>query len=181
MDRDLRIVGAGLDGDVATAARRIEVVGGKVRQIHQRGGPEVGEAEAVVEQRRSETDGEGQPGGRKVQCFTGVARRSVSAVAGRAVLGGFEAGSHAFGHRGPRRQQRDQLVAVASGHIEGDEVHAILRGSDDPGLMFAAERDHGVGGGVLGGGRGDTADHCPGTGENHPRTRGAEQPTSRDA
>ena len=58
--RHLRVVGAGLDAEVAARARRVEVVAEERREVLQRRRPAVGQPEPVVEQGRPEADGDRQ-------------------------------------------------------------------------------------------------------------------------
>jgi hypothetical protein len=63
--RHLRVVGAGLDAQVAAAAVGVERVAGEVREVHQGLGALARQAEpglaVLLEQRRPESDGQGQP------------------------------------------------------------------------------------------------------------------------
>ena len=87
--RDLRVVGAGLDAEVAVRADRVEVVGREVRQLLERRGPPVGQAEPVLavlvdEQRRPEAERDRQPGRRQPDRLAGVVGRQVVGAVERA-------------------------------------------------------------------------------------------------
>ena len=56
VEGDLRVVRAGLDAEVAVAARRVELVAGQGGQVRQRGRPVRREAEAVVEEPGAEAE-----------------------------------------------------------------------------------------------------------------------------
>ncbi len=103
--RDLRIVGAGLDAQVAVGPGRVEVVGREVRQPlaapraagrRARSGP----CRLVAEQRGPEAEGDGQPGRRQPDRLAGVVRRRVVRRRSRAD----RAGASRPGSSAPRRR-----------------------------------------------------------------------------
>jgi hypothetical protein len=63
VEGDLRVVGAGLDRQVAAAPRRLEEVAGEAGQLGQGGRPPASQPEAIVEQPGPEADCHGQPPG----------------------------------------------------------------------------------------------------------------------
>ena len=171
MHGDLRVVGAGLHAEVAVAARRVELVGGEVREPFQGSGSAVREPEpvapvAVAEEPGTEAERQREPGGGQPAGLAGVARRGVVrrvlAVADRLP------GGHRRGRRGPAFEQGDQLGPVLGGDVERGEVQPVLGGGDDPGLVLPVERHHRLGALVPGDerdatrGRGD-ADSGPGS------------------
>ena len=100
---DLRVVGAGLDDEVAVGARGIEVVGREVGQLDERLGEPGGEPEPVArraaaprEQRPPEPEREREPGGREADRLAGVVGR-------RVVRPG----------RGPERPRREPAASAA--------------------------------------------------------------------
>lgn len=64
MERDLHVVGAGLDAQGSAGPGGIQVVGGEAREVHQRVGAAHGEADDTLavlrEQRRSHAEGDGE-------------------------------------------------------------------------------------------------------------------------
>lgn len=170
--RDLRIVGACLHTQIAAAARPVEVVAGELRQVDQRLGAPVLDAEAVLavllEERRADAEGQREPGRRQPERLTGVVRRRLGEPAHRAV-------ADRVARRHPRRRLRplleegDQLVAVVDGDVERGEVQPVLDGGGDPGLVRAVER-HGRRGHVRHGRCGVTAGA-----QRHGRTAGRDR------
>ena len=147
---DLRVVGAGLDAQVAAADRGVELVAGERRQLDQRRGTAGGQAEAVGavggrEQRGTEPDGQREPGRGQPDRLAGVVRRGVLLAVHGADRAGVLPGGHPPGGRGPGLQHLDQVLAAVGGDVEGDEVQPVLRRGDDPGLVAAGERDGVVG------------------------------------
>ena len=90
--RHLRIVGTGLDAEVAVGPGRIEVVGREVRQPSQRRRLPTGEPEPVLaaaaEQARAEAEGDRQAGRRQPDRLAGVVGRRVVRARGRPDLAG---------------------------------------------------------------------------------------------
>jgi len=141
---DLRVVGTGLDADVATADLRAQGVSEEGRQVLECLGFAAGQAEPVLagragEHPRPETDRDRQAAGRQIECLTGVLRRRLRYVRDRAALAGRFAASHPPSRHGPCLQQRPQFFAVCGVDVEGREVQAVLGGGDDPGLMRTVE------------------------------------------
>ncbi len=143
--RHLRVVGAGLDAEVAAGELRLQRVAGELRQLGQGGGPTVGEAEAVppvgvAEQRRPEADGEGELRGRQAERLTGVVRRGLRHAADRAEHPGVPPRGHPGGGGRPLLKQFDQPGPVLGDHVERHEVQPVLRRGDDAGLVLTVER-----------------------------------------
>ena len=71
MKRHLRIVGAGLDRQIAAGRLRRQLVAVEPRQVDQRLWPRAGEAVTILavldEQPRAEAERDGQPGGRQTE------------------------------------------------------------------------------------------------------------------
>ena len=139
MHGDLGVVGAGLDAEVAATAGGVEVVAQETREVMQRSGFAVLQAEPVVEQRRAVADRDRQVRGVEVVGLTGVLGRAVGASADDSAGRRLGAGRHPLGCAGPRLQHLAQLVAVLGDDVQGDEVHAVLRRGDDPGLARSTE------------------------------------------
>ena len=139
MEGDLGVVGARLHAEVAAAARRVELVAGQRGQVAQRRRPLAGQAEARVEERRPQAEGDREMRGRQPECLAGVLRgreRLVVGVADRAP------GGHALGRLRPLAQQPAQVVgAQALLDVEGGEVQTVLRRRGDAGLVAAVEGD----------------------------------------
>ena len=113
---DLRVVGAGLDAEVAAGPRRVEEVAREVRQLAQRVGLPVGDAEAVAavgvaEQRRAEAEGDRQAARRQVERLAGVVGRQAYVAVDGAGTRGLAARSSARRRAVHRSQQVDELVA----------------------------------------------------------------------
>ena len=172
---DLRVIGAGLDTQVAAAAGRVEGISGEGREVGELVRASAGHCEsvdalAVGEQGGAEADGEGQPRRRQVQCFTGVLRWQRRVPRHRS--GAHVAGDGHRGSRlGPLLQQLDQVVAARGGaQVEGSKVQPVLRRRRDPGLVGSEERHRHLGlrrGDGFGGphtGQGDTPGAQSGSG-----------------
>ena len=143
--RDLRIVGAGLDAQVATARLRVEVVAEEGREPFEPLRPARGDAVAVFarlgrEQGGTESDRDGQSGGRQALRFTRVVRWRFGRSADRTGRADLQPLGHARGGVRPVLQERDQVVAVrARHHVEGREVQMLLDGRRDARLMGTEE------------------------------------------
>lgn len=181
--RDLRVVRARLDAQVAAAAGRVEIVAGELRQIDERLRAPVLEAEPPLgEQGGTEADGQGEPGRLEPQRLAGVVRWCFGETAVRPVADRVTV-RHALGGPRPLLEQRDQLGPVLRRHVERGEVQPVLDGGGDTGLVHTVERHRGAAvrgrhGVVLRTHRGDRA-----TGrdraECQPGTAPAEQRTAR--
>ena len=189
MHRDLWVVGAGLDAQVAATARRVEVVAGEGREVAQRLGAAVGEPEAAVEERGAVPDGHREVPRREVERLAGVLGHLPRPAADGAPRGGLGAGRHPLGGARPAGQQVAQLGGVLRDDVERDEVQAVLGGRRDAGLVLAAEGDdpgirsgrqrrvpgirHGTGGSRGVGEPGDPGGGRPGPPDEHrPARRG---------
>ena len=149
MHRDLRVVGAGLDADVAVAAGRVEVVPDEPGQVLQRGWLAVGEAEPVIEEGRTVADGDGEVRRVEVVGLAGVLGGTVGTAADDAARSRFGTCGHPLGRAGPGLQHVREGGLVLGDHVERHEVHPVLGGRDDPGLALAPEGHRVVGrGGV---------------------------------
>ena len=150
MHGNLGVVGASLDDDVTTPARRVEVVAEEGRELTQRLWPPVGEAEPVVEEGGSVADGHGEVTRGQVERLPGVlgdVPRPATDDTARRRLGTV---GHPLGRPGPPGQQIPQLARVVGDDVECDEVQPVLRGGGDAGLVLAPKRYEAVvdGGGV---------------------------------
>ncbi len=146
--RHLRVVGAGLDDDVATGARRVEVVAEEAGQLAQRLGPPVGQPEPVVEQARAVADRHGEVTRREVERLTGVLRHVPRPPADDAAGCRLGAQRHPLGRRGPPGEQVAQRVAVVGDDVERHEVQPVLGRRGDAGLPLTAEGHDAVVGGI---------------------------------
>jgi hypothetical protein len=140
----LGVVAARLDAEVAARGPRHERLAREARQVHEGGGPAVGDAEAVdalhgSEERRAEPERDGEAGGRQVERLARVVRRGVVGAVDRAERARGSARRHARGRRAPVLQERDEAGAVDVGDVEGGEVQAVLGGRRDAGLVRAVE------------------------------------------
>ena len=185
--RDLRVVRARLDDEVAVAARRVEGVGGEVGELDERVGQAVGEAEAVGavgcdEQRAAEPERDRQARCGQVGGLARVVGRRVVRARRGAVRARRQTLREPRGDRRPALQERDEVVAVVRRDVERCEVEPVLRGRDDPGLVITGEREGPRGGRSGGLGRGAAAEaearRADGGGPEQPAT---EQRTARHA
>src|SRR6185437_3722439 len=74
VERDLRVVRAGLDAQVAVAAGGIQRVSRQCRKVGECGRALSGQAESVVEEGRPESDRHGEPRRAEVEGLAGVDR-----------------------------------------------------------------------------------------------------------
>ncbi len=149
MHGHLRVVAAGLDAEVAARGLRDERLAGEARQVDERGGAAVGDAEAVDavggrEQRRAEAERDGEAGGRQVERLARVVGRGVVRSVDRSERARGSARRHARGRGAPVLEERDEARAVDVGDVERGEVQAVLGGRRDPGLVRAVERVRGA-------------------------------------
>ena len=92
---------------------------------------------ALLEQGRSEAEGQGQSGGGQPERLAGVSRRAV--VRQSCAAPDRRAGRHLGRRSGPGLQQGDQLGAGVGGDVEGSEVQPVLGRGEDAGLVLAVE------------------------------------------
>ena len=145
MHGDLRVGGADLDREVAVARGAFEGIPDERRQPIEVGWPLGGDAEAVLavrlEQRRAETERDGQPARWQVEGLAGVIGRGLRIAAERARGADIEALGHPRGRVRPRAKQPDERGAVDTGQdVERREVEVVLDGRGDAGLVCADER-----------------------------------------
>ena len=139
VEGDLRVVGAGLDADVAAALRRVERVVAERRQLLQRRRALRREAVAAS----SNSDGP-RP---KVIVSRAVCSPTASPVScggafGSSLIGpAGSAGGHQRRRGRPGAQQVLDVLARVGHDVEGREVQPVLRGRGDAGLARAVERD----------------------------------------
>ena len=141
MERRQRIVGAGLNRQIAAGARRDQSIAVEPRQLDERRRAPRRQAEAVLavldENPGAKLEGQGQPGRHRAERLAAVAAR-------RRRL----AGRHPGRGLGPGAQQPNQAVPPCGEEVEGGEAAVTLRRRRDPALMFAPEGlDGGRGGG----------------------------------
>ena len=137
MERDLGIVRAGLDAQVAARAGRVELVARERGQRAQAGGPALLQPEAL-EDARPEADGDREPPRAEADGLAGVGGRHL----GRALDGARRLpGGHPPRRVGPRAQELAQIRGALGGEVERAEHEPRLRGRRHAGLMRALERD----------------------------------------
>lgn len=140
MEDHLRIVRAGLDAQVAVGQfRPQDGVAGDGAERGQLGRSTVGQAEPVVEQAGTETDGDGQRMGAEVHRLAGVERwllRLGRRVADLLALG------HPGGHRRPAAQHAPEFLDIGGGDVERGEHQPFLLGCGDARLAGTVERHH---------------------------------------
>jgi hypothetical protein len=139
VEGDLRVVGARLHAEVATASGRIELVARQSRQVTQRRRAVAPEPEALVEHRRAEAERDREVGRREPSRLARVLERRQRL--GPGVAEGASA-RHALRRGRPRPEQFAQVRATqAVGDVEGGEVQPVLRGGGDAGLVGSVEGD----------------------------------------
>ncbi len=142
--RDLRVVGAGLDAQVAVGAVDVDVVAREVRELLERLRAPVGQAEPVVavlvdEQGRPEPEGQGEPRRGQADRLAGVVGRQVVGALDRPDRAGVPALRHPLGGQRPRLQQLDEVLPGGGGDVERREVEPVLGLRGDAGLVLPAE------------------------------------------
>ena len=137
----LRVVRAGLHAQVAAAAGRVERVPREPGQVGERVRPLRGEAEAGVEQRRPDAEGDGEPGRAVPERLAGVGGRCERVRTGRAVAADLAADGQRLGRGRPPLEQGDQGGPVARGHVVRREVQVALHGRGDARLVRPGEGD----------------------------------------
>src|SRR5580698_2665836 len=131
------VVCAGLDAQVAAGVAGVEVLVGQRRQLAESRGLAVGEAEPVIEQRRSIAEGDGQLGDRRADGLARVDWRRV----GPGVLPDELPRGHGGGRGRPRPEQVAQVGAGSAGDdVERAERQPVLGRSGDAGLVRPVER-----------------------------------------
>ena len=121
-----------------------EVVGREVRQPAQRGGLPRGEPEPVLAAPRGTASARSRRSGSDPTAAARSPRRCRPAVRRTGPRSApYSPAPCALGHPGggggPVLQQRDQLVAVVGGDVEGGEVQPVLGRGGDAGLVLAVE------------------------------------------
>ena len=137
--RHLRVVGAGLDDDVAARARRVEVVAEEGRAA--RAAPRAVGRPGRTGRRtaRAVADRHGEVARREVERLAGVLRHVPRPAADDAARRRLGAQRHPLGGRGPAGQQVAQRVAVVGDDVERHEVQPVLGRRGDAGLPLTAE------------------------------------------
>ncbi len=137
VEGDLLVLRACLHAQVAPAALLIEVVTGEGGEVGQRGRAPRREPEPSVEERRSDAEGEREPGRPEAGRLAGVRRRQPRVLRSRDGITHDEA----LGGGGPGPQQCHEVAAGERGDVEGGEHQPVLRRGRDPGLVRAVEAD----------------------------------------
>src|SRR5581483_5138527 len=146
VEGDLRVVGAGLDGEIAVRPLGLELVAGKARERTQ--GLRTREAEAL-EERGAEAERQRQARGTQADCLAGVDRRAERV--GR--LAHALAGAHPGGRVRPGPEQFAELRRPRVENVERGEVEALLRRRRDPRLVLPVKGDDPLGSAVAAGQR----------------------------
>jgi hypothetical protein len=140
VERDLGIVGAGLDAEVTAGALRLQLVageGGERTQLRRAACPQ---AEAVLavalEQAGPEPDRDGQRRGAESESFQAVGRGRAGRVRD---VGRGSAGGERRGCLRPGAQQVAQVAGARRGEVERAEAEAPWRGRRDPALVLPVE------------------------------------------
>ena len=158
--RHQRIIGAGLNRDVASGLCGLELIAIEFRQVDERRRPLVRQAipvHAVLgEKPGAKAEGKGEPGGREAErrAAIGPLDRNIPAQ----VAGGL-AGAHSRRRKGPKPQHCGQLVPRLGETIERGEVAVRLLAGFNSALMEAEEGFLDWGPDLRRGGRG-AADIC---------------------
>ena len=141
VERDLRVVGAGLDAEVAAGAVRVELVAGEAGRAGR--APAAAGAPSPKRPRREdagpEAEGDREPRGRQAERLAGVdGRRDQQVVRPAERLAGASSRAAAAVQS---RSSPASSVAVGERQVERAEDEPVLRGGGDPGLVLAVERD----------------------------------------
>ena len=138
VERDERIVGAGLDAQIAAGVVGVKILVGQRRELGERGRLAGGQAEPVVEQRWPVADRDRQPGHRRPDRLAGVDRRRVRLR----VLADQPAGGHVRRSPCPRVQQVPDVGGARPGDgVQRAEREPVLGRCGDAGLVRSVERD----------------------------------------
>src|SRR6185312_5032964 len=142
--RDLRVVAARLDAEVASDELVLQRINGEVREVDERFGALVCQAEAISPIRGSkeggaESEGDGEPGCGEVERLARVIRRCIERAAHGAVWSDLAALRHPRGRRGPVLEQTNQIGARDVGDVVAREVEAVLRRGGDARLVLSVE------------------------------------------
>ncbi len=162
VERDLLIVRAGLNEQVAAGFLGDQLIAVKARQIDERGGAARGQPVAVLavlrEETRAEAEGDRQSAGAEAEHIGGIrgaliagcviraigvsraGRISRTSRVGRRQRRGRLALRHAGRSVGPGTQQGDHVIAFLGREIEGGDIRVALLRRDDAALMQAVER-----------------------------------------
>ena len=142
VEDDLRVVGAGLDAQVAAGDRLAHHrIPWNDTQRPQRSREVPGQAEPVVEHGGAEPNRDGQRVRPEVHRLAGVLRRLFGLRLG--VRDRF-AGSESRRHGRPSAEHLRQFQPVGGGDVQRGEHQPLLLRGGDPGLVLAVERHHGV-------------------------------------
>ena len=145
MHRHLRVIGAGLDADIAIGNLGVQEVVYQFRHRLEILGHLVADTETilavgVLEQRTTEAKGDGEPVDAVVRGFTGVSGGCVFVAFEGALGGNLQAHAHTRSRIGPVLQQLNQVIAsLVVTNVEGREVHLVLLRGDDSGLYLSIE------------------------------------------
>ena len=140
VEGDLRIVGAGLDQEIAAGSRRDQLVAGEMRQIDKGRRPLRAKSVAVgpvlLEQPEAEAEGHGEARRRQVEHVVGIGLRCVVALAGNLDRPALAQRRSGFG---PLAQQLFHIGALGGREVEDGDIGVRLRRGDDAALMRAPE------------------------------------------
>ena len=148
MEGDLRVIGAGLDAEVAAGVGRLQLVAREVRQVGEFGRAQVLHFQ-LAEEAGADAKGEGEVVRVEAVCFAGVGRRDVEVFA--VGFDVFAAGEvQAVGR--PHLEHFLDFFAVIAVQVGDEEVDMFLCRGSDARLVAAVEGDF-VMRGRVGGGR----------------------------
>ncbi len=158
VERDLVVVGGGLNHEVATGPALLELIPGKLGEGRERLGPLCRQPEPTVKQSGPDTKRHREARGVEPPRLAGGARRRVSRAGGRRRPPRGEV----CALLGPDFQQVPELRGVSGGDIEGGDKGELSLRRGDPGLVGAVEC-HSIGGAADGARR---EGHTGGDGRN---------------
>jgi hypothetical protein len=137
VERDLRIVGAGLDAEISVRLVRVELVEREVRDVGQLGRPLRRQAD-LVEQRGAEPERQRQARRGEPGRLAGVGRRPSGIFVRRAQR---LAGDQGRRRRRPRSQQVVEVALARTDEVERREAQVGLLRGEDACLVGAMEGD----------------------------------------
>jgi len=141
MESHLRIVGAGLDRQIAAAAGVEQLIAVEARQVHQRRRPLRRQAVAILsipdEQPGAEAEGYRQPRRRQTQRLAGIGAGNRGIVADRTRR---LAAGHPGGSIGPPAQEHDQVITLRRPEVEHAKIGVALHRCRDAALVLAPKR-----------------------------------------
>jgi hypothetical protein len=140
VERDLCVIGARLNREVATALGLDQLITIERRHVDQRlraaGGKAVAVGTVLAEQTRTETERHGQSRRQQAEGVATVSGRRAGVGAERL---GCLPSCHSGSRRGPGLQERHDVGRLLRGQIKRGEVGVALRRRDDAALVLSPE------------------------------------------